>query len=367
MTIPNVGDHLEREPFERRVQDYLDAERAKREARRRLDAEERGPVVPPTLNTLRSRLARPRSATAFRIDACLPYNGRAIFSAPAKAGKTTVVGNLVRSLADGDAFLGRYAVAPVDGTIALLDFEMSGAQLDAWLRVHGIRHDDRVLVEAMRGHAGSFNILDPLIRARWVVIFQTLQVAFLVIDCLRPILDALGLDEHRDGGRFLVALDALLLEAGIRECVLVHHMGHTGERSRGDSRFRDWPDVEWNLVRLKPDDPASPRYIRAYGRDVDLPEAQLVYDPATRALTITAGSRKDATTRSALDAVLATLKAAPEPLSGLALKKTLLDDGYSKHVVDSALRLGVKTKALAFIEGPRNARLYHHLAVSQCP
>lgn len=48
MTIPNVGDHLEREPFERRVQDYLDAERAKREAHRRLDAEERGPVVPPT-------------------------------------------------------------------------------------------------------------------------------------------------------------------------------------------------------------------------------------------------------------------------------------------------------------------------------
>ncbi len=94
-----------------------------------------------------------------------------------------------------------------------------------------------------------------------------------------------------------------MLEAGIRECVLVHHMGHTGERSRGDSRFRDWPDVEWNLVRLKPDDPASPRYMRSYGPDVDVPEAQLVYDPATRALTITAGSRKDATARNALDAV----------------------------------------------------------------
>jgi hypothetical protein len=68
-----------------------------------------------------------------------------------------------------------------------------------------------------------------------------------------------------------VAIDELLLEAGIDEALVVHHMGHSGERARGDSRLRDWPDVEWRLMR-QDDDPASPRFLTAYGRDIDVPE-----------------------------------------------------------------------------------------------
>jgi hypothetical protein len=105
------------------------------------------------------------------------------------------------------------------------------------------------------------------------------------------VLDALGLDEHRDAGRFLVALDSFLAEAKIPEALIVHHMGHSGERSRGDSRLRDWPDVERRLVR-EDDDPGSPRFITAYGRDVDVSESQLAYDPLTRHLTINGGSRR---------------------------------------------------------------------------
>jgi hypothetical protein len=65
-------------------------------------------------------------------------------------------------------------------------------------------------------------------------------------------------------------------------------MGHANERARGDSRLRDWPDVEWRLVR-RDDDPASARFITAYGRDVDVPESQLIYDHGTRHLTIEDG------------------------------------------------------------------------------
>jgi hypothetical protein len=80
------------------------------------------------------------------------------------------------------------------------------------------------------------------------------------------------LDEHRDAGRFLVALDALLTEAGIPDALVVHHMGHVNERARGDSRMRDWPDVEWRLVR-QDENPASARFLSAYGCDVDVPES----------------------------------------------------------------------------------------------
>jgi hypothetical protein len=127
---------------------------------------------------------------------------------------------------------------------------------------------------ALRGKVSTFNILDPETRARWARHLRPGDV--LLLDCLRPILDVLGLKEATEAGQFLVAFDALLLEARIAEGGIAHHMGHVGERSRGDSRLRDWPDVEWRLVRDKSNDdetdPAAPRYFAAYGRDVDQPE-----------------------------------------------------------------------------------------------
>ena len=60
-----------------------------------------------------------------------------MLAAQFKAGKTTLIGNLVRTLADGDDWLGRDAVDPVDGSVVLLDFEMSPTQLDSWLRRSG--------------------------------------------------------------------------------------------------------------------------------------------------------------------------------------------------------------------------------------
>jgi hypothetical protein len=87
-----------------------------------------------------------------------------------------------------------------------------------------------------------------------------------------------------------VAFDALLSEVGTdpaSDGLVVHHMGHTAEHSRGASRILDWPDATWKLVREDPDDPASPRYLSAFGRDVDLTEGRLDYDHAVRRLTST--------------------------------------------------------------------------------
>jgi len=89
-----------------------------------------------------------------------------------------------------------------------------------------------------------------------------------------------------------VAFDALLRDGQISEACIVHHMGHAGERSRGDSRLRDWPDAEWRMMR-ESDDPASARYITAYGRDVNIPESRLSFDAETRRLMIAGGSRQD--------------------------------------------------------------------------
>ncbi len=331
--------------------------RARREAQRRVDAEEHPPVAPPEIVTLQEHLARNDAPPRWRIAELQPEASRVMLAAQFKAGKTTISGNLIRSLVDGDPFLGRYPVTPVKGTVALVDVEMGSRQLAAWLRAQQIQHADRVVVISLRGSAGAFDLRDETIRAGWVERLREQKVEYVIVDCLRPILDSLGLDEHREAGAFLVELDRLLVEASIPDATVIHHMGHHGERSRGDSRLRDWPDVEWRLVR-QDDDPASDRYLAAYGRDVDVPESRLIYDCDTRRLTIADGSRADLKTRAALDAVVDVLAKADGPQTGRQIKAALVDSDHSRNTIDDALRRGIRDEILAVDPGPRGAKLY---------
>ena len=118
----------------------------------------------------------------------------------------------------------------------------------------------------------------------------------LILDCLTPALGALGLTEsNEDVNQFLIAFDALLVEAAVAEALIAHHMGHIEERSRGASRLRDWPEVEWKLVRERGDNGREvdngARFLSASGRDVDVHEMRLEYESVTRRLKLVGGSR----------------------------------------------------------------------------
>ena len=225
-------------PYDQRLALAAERERIRREARRLIDTEERGQTShTPSLQTLRERLTAPLAPTSYRIEGRQPCGSRVMLAAQFKAGKTTLTGNLIRSLIDGDLFLGRDAVSPIAGRAVVLDFEMSESQLVSWLADQKIRDDDRVIAVALRGRAVAFDILNVDIRARWAQRLRGVACTYLVWDCVRPLMDALGLDEHGDAGRLLVAFDALLAEAGIPDALVVHQMGHTGERSRAIRAF----------------------------------------------------------------------------------------------------------------------------------
>jgi hypothetical protein len=186
---------------ERRTERELLRLRIRRNAQPLLEAEDRGTIVEPEVLTLRERLAQPRVAPIWAVDRWQPSHSRVLLAAQFKAGKTTLVGNYVRCRADGDDFLGQDIVSATSGTIVLLDFEMSATQLDDWLQAQRIRRDDKVVVIPMRGSAAAFNILDPDIRARWGKRFKVLGAETCILDCVRPLMDALGLDEHKDAGK----------------------------------------------------------------------------------------------------------------------------------------------------------------------
>ena len=224
-----------------------------------------------------------------------------LLAAPFKSGKSTLIGNLIRVLVDGGQFLDRFEVRPV-GKVVLIDTELDRRTLRRWLRAQGIRNAAAVTVVSLRGAVSSFDITDPTTRSEWA---QSLDGADVVIlDCLRPVLYALGLSEDKDAGRMLVGFDALLAEAGADEGLVVTHMGHQNERARGDSRLLDWPDALWKIVRGGDDDSDDegrrPRYFSALGRDVAMGEGELTYDDRTRHLSYAGGSRKDSAARAAV-------------------------------------------------------------------
>ncbi|NES30065.1 AAA family ATPase [Micromonospora terminaliae] len=273
--------------------------KARQAAQAIIRAEGRPPM--PALRSLADALAEPDDPVLYRIDGLWPRHGRVVLVAQAKAGKTTVRDNLVRSLVDADPFLDHFQVIePVrDGCVTIIDAELYPATGRRWLRDQRIRHPKLINVVWLKGHRGgvaAFDLLDAERRAEWAAVLRAAGTRVLIIDCLGPLLAAAGADENSglDVGRWLGALDALLDEAGITEAVVIHHMGHAADRARGASRLRDWPDAEWRLIKGRDadqDDPTAPRYLAAQGRDVAQPEAALAYDHDGRRLALVGGTR----------------------------------------------------------------------------
>jgi hypothetical protein len=126
------------------------------EAARRRRAREILPPPPPVL--LSEFLAIEDEPVRYRVDGLMPVGARVMLTAQFKAGKTTLVSNLLRALVDGEDFLGRAVEQPA-GRIVLIDAELDEAMLRRWLRDQGIQHDDRIAVVSLRGRLSSFDVL----------------------------------------------------------------------------------------------------------------------------------------------------------------------------------------------------------------
>jgi hypothetical protein len=347
-------------------EEMLRRERTKRAVKRALDAEER-PLTPmPPAMSLKERLGKTRPAVEYRIDQWFVVGGHVVLVAQYKAGKTTLVGNLVRSLVDGEPFLGVAKVKPVSNLV-ILDFEMSEGQVEMWLRDQNIRNTDRVYLVSLRGAASSFDILNPLRRREWAERLRELRAEFAFVDCLRPAMDALGLDEHNEAGLWLTAFDEMLRVANIPEALIVHHSGHGGDRSRGDSRILDWPDGIWSLVRENRDNLNSPRFISAKGRDISVDEGELSFDAITRHLTYAAKNRKKAGADRVMVDVLREVARAADPMSIRDVTAAMRDGGHSRGSIEGALqKASDRTRGyLSRVKGPKGSHLHSITAAGQ--
>ncbi|WP_253663543.1 AAA family ATPase [Williamsia maris] len=315
-------------------------------------------VVAPEPFDLTDLLTQPDEDAAYRIGELWPIGGRVLLAAPYKAGKSHMVGNVIRTLVDGGKFLDRFDVTPVR-KVVLIDTELDTRLLRRWFRDQRIDNTDAVSVVPLRGAVSTFDITDPATRSQWARKLEGADV--VILDCLRPVLDALGLSEDKDSGRVLVAFDALLAEIGATEGMVVTHMGHQNERARGDSRLLDWNDAMWKIVRSgddSDDDATRKRFFSALGRDVSLPEGQLTFDTATRHLAYEDGSRKDSTARVAMPKLLALISMEPGKLSKNDAERRLKDDhGIPQQAARAALKKALAEGSLVFEIGDRGKHL----------
>ena len=267
-------------------------------------------------------------------------------------------------LVDGEPFLGRFdTYAADDGRLALVDVELDEHTLQRWLNDQGLQDTQRVSVVALRGKAATFNILDDRTRARWATLLRDTGVTRLALDCLRPVLDALGLDEHRQAGKlFLQSVRrALVSRPGSPRrwsCTTWATAPNAPAETLGCSTG---PTPRGKLTRLKSDDdptlddPSGPRFLSAFGRDVNMPEAELTYDERTRHLTIAAaaGTRAQAKTRAKAEAILPDVLDAIRQHPGISTRG-LRDEcrGLARAIdVDTAAKLLREKGQIVIIQG----------------
>lgn len=362
-TVGAIEGGADQSMFDLEVSRAAHKMRVTREARRLLDGDGRAPK--PSAVRLDNLLAEPDEHAEYLVDSVFPTGGRVLFSAQSKAGKSTAMANLLRSLVDGDDFLGTYPVAPPTGNIVVIDNELDRRMIRKWLRDQGIQNQDRVHIIPLRGAVSSFDLTDSQVLAGWVEDLAALNPSVIVLDCLRPVLDAIGLDENTEAGRFLVKFDELVAGCGATEAAVVHHFGHGTERARGASRLQDWPDAIWSLLRQNPDDLSSPRFFKAYGRDVDVPEQQIDYDPETRRITVVGGSRQEVSAAGALPAIIELLRDSPESLSKAIVEERLKGVETQKSIRE-AIKLGIASGDITETPGERGARLLSVSSSARC-
>lgn len=222
---------------------------------------------------LKLDLIREEEPFDWLVEGVIPRGENALLIAPNKVGKTSIVVNLVKSLIDGAPFLGKFPVAWPTAKVAVLDFEMSETMLRNWYgraKIEG-KHFE---VLPMMGHAQAFNLLSANGLARAVERLRGTSV--LIIDCLGPLLTAIGQSELHVGP-FLAALGDLKRHTEIEEIVLVHHMALSADRERGDSRLGGWPAAILRITtpRRPLVTPDTPRSFSAFGRNIFVPKSRL--------------------------------------------------------------------------------------------
>lgn len=230
------------------------------------------------------------------------WSGIAQVNAQKKSGKTTLLLNAAAALVTREPFLNRFEVTTEsDCRVGYLNMELTRGQFNRWLA--DMTLPDDALKRLVPYHGRQHGRLDLTNNAaadwtiRWL---KDTGISVLVMDPLGSFYDQpSGGDPNAAYLRWWAHLEHVVLQAGLRGVLIAHHAGYSedgGNRARGASAMMDKPDVNmsfrYNVVGdgSYTDAPVdNKRYLRAFGRDVDVSEFEIDYNPRTRRSYVTGG------------------------------------------------------------------------------
>ncbi|MBF6428678.1 AAA family ATPase [Nocardia cyriacigeorgica] len=216
------------------------------------------------------------------IEGLLHNQGKALLSAQMKAGKSTMMLELIRALTTGTPFLGRFRV-PHPLKVVFYDMELGRVMAHRWLGDVPL-NQDRLQYVNLLGKGNAVDMRSEGLRTNTARRMREIKADVLIVDPISPVLSALGVTENDSESirPLLDSFDQLAVEAGLKSVVITAHTGHENkDRARGSAAFGDWPTALWNMQKHG-DEQDSPRTFAAHGRDVNVPRSDLVFDQTTR-------------------------------------------------------------------------------------
>jgi RecA-family ATPase len=302
-----------------KVKRYKEETRARRQAAREVEAEERSATgaqfSAATVSEIRAQPETPRD----RVNQLVPWASSILVVAQRKVGKTTFVLNLGRALTTGEDFLGEFGVQKVTGRIAILNYEVNGQTLARWADEIGDL-DDLILVN-LRGCRNPLGT--PEDRRELAGMMRGAGVEVIIVDTFARAFTGASQNDAGEVIRFLSDLDTFARqECGATDLVLTTHAGWKDDRTRGSSALEDWADSIITLTAL--DREPWTRFVAARGRDTELEEHTLTYDPVARRLRLGEQStrreaQRDAKAEQILPFVVKAVTTAEDPLTSAAM------------------------------------------------
>lgn len=235
---------------------------------------------------VRQQLAEEYVPPVWRIDGLHIASSFTTITAPKKTGKSTLMLNLMKSLLDGQTFIGQPVLAP-EKNVGYWNMELDPNVWLQWVQDIKLANDDRLIAEHLRGQ--KFPLWHPEMRKRVVDWLQVHEIEVLIIDPGAKLLRGWPTNGSVENSNDVVAevcqvLQEIKREGAVTDLFVPLHTGHASQgesqHSRGAIVWQDEPDHLWNLWSKRIVDDEI-RHFNAFGRNVDFDTVLIDYDPKT--------------------------------------------------------------------------------------
>lgn len=271
-----------------------------------------GRFTPPTfVNDLEAELNEPDPEVEWTINGLHAVGFNTTITAGFKVGKTTLMMNLTRALADQEPFLGRHEVRSLDGRIAYLNYEVDEVRMRRSFRAMGIKKAANIWHLPLRGQ--QLNLMDDAAFEWALAEMKRQEIEVLILD---PWSGCYYGDENDNSqiNAFTKRLDEFKRLTGIKDLFIPIHTGRYveegDERARGGAKVDDWTDSRWVLSKSKVDES---RWFKAEGRGISIENSEMKYDEATHEFIYSGftGTKDQKTAKSLRDKVYAFIRDNP--------------------------------------------------------